>query len=180
MFLDVIALIALVFALYKGIKDGFFVSVVAFLAIFIGAIGALKFSNVVKEFLFESFGWQTSFLPVIAFVLTFFFAILIAKFLANMVTKFFDAVFLGMFNRFFGALFQVLVVVLVGSMLLSFFDQMNDIFQVVEKETLEASYSYQVYLVVSDSILPSFFQLIKTLFEKSVEVLHTTTPSESV
>ncbi|MBN8105877.1 hypothetical protein J0J22_23945, partial [Vibrio vulnificus] len=77
-------------------------------------------------------------------------------------------------------LFQVLVVVLVGSMLLSFFDQINNIFQVVKKETLEASYSYQVYLVVSDSILPSFFQLIKTLFEKSVEVLHTTTPSESV
>lgn len=183
MLLDIIVGIALVYAIYKGAKDGLFVSVAAFLALLIGIIGALKFSYIIKNFLFNQFGWESSFLPVVAFILTFFIAVLIVKVIAKLITKLFEAVFLGFLNRLFGAVFQILVVVLLVSVFLSLFDQINAILLMVNQESLMNSISYRTYLVLSDSVFPSFFELVKALFEKSIDVIKTPMPlyeSESV
>ncbi|MTG97922.1 MULTISPECIES: CvpA family protein [Myroides] len=176
MVLDIITGIVLVYGIYIGLKKGLFVSVAAFLSILIGIIGALKFSNVVKELLFTKLGWDTSFLPIISFILTFFLSILLVKFVANMLTKVFETVYLGFVNRLFGALFQILVVILVGSVFLSLFDEVNNIFKLVETETLQQSYSYKTYLVLSEDILPSLYNMVKSLFARSVDML--TTPEE--
>lgn len=180
MFLDFICLIAIGFAVIKGAKDGFFISVVSFLSLFIGMIGALKFSNVIKGFLMDALGWESPYIPLLAFVLGFFLAVLVARFLAQLVTKFFETVFLGLFNRVFGAVFQVLIVVLVGSVFLSIFDEINNIFTFVEHETLMNSVSYKIYVALSESILPSLFDLVKSLFSKSFDLLREVSEPEVV
>lgn len=174
--LDMLALIALGFGLFRGIKDGFFVSVVSFLSLLIGTMGALKFSNVVKGFLQEKWGWESSFLPILSFIIAFFLAILFVRFAAKLTTKLFEAAFLGFFNRVLGALFQVLVVILMMSLTYAVFDQINSRITMVNETTLAASRSYQLYLFVSEHIFPSLFEMVKYLFEKSVDVLKTPTP----
>lgn len=180
MFLDFICLIAVGFAVFKGAKDGFFISVVAFLSLFIGMIGALKFSNIIKDFLMNSLEWESPYIPLFAFVIAFFLAVLAARFVAKVVTKFFETVFLGLFNRFFGAVFQVLIVVLVGSVFLSIFDEINNLFAFVEHDTLMNSVSYKIYMSLSETILPSLFDLVKSLFAKSIDLLKEANQPEAV
>lgn len=177
MILDIIVGIALIFGIYKGAKNGLFVSVAAFVSLLIGIIAALKFSNVVKDALFSYFGWDSTFLPLISFLITFFAAILVVKFIAKMITNLLQAVYLGFVNRIFGAVFQVFVVVLLVSLGLSLFDKFNANFAFVTPQELNTSYSYRVYLELSQHFFPSFFSLVNNLFEKSVEVINTSTPS---
>lgn len=75
-----------------------------------------------------------------------------------------------------GALFQILVVILMMSLVYALLDQINSRIPLVEPETLAASRSYQVYLFVSEHLFPSLFDMVKYLFEKSVDVLQTPTP----
>lgn len=176
MILDILVILALAFGVFKGIKNGFFVSVVAFLSLLIGTMGALKFSNVVKDFLQQKWGWESSFLPVLSFVITFVLAILAVRLAAKITTKIFEAAFLGFFNRLLGALFQILVVLLLMSLVYSVMDQINSRITMISPETLATSKSYSVYLFVSEHIFPSLFEMVKHLFEKSVDVLQTPTP----
>lgn len=176
MVLDILVLLALAFGVFKGFKNGFFVSVVAFLSLLIGTMGALKFSTVVKDFLQHKWGWESSFLPVLSFVIAFILAILAVRLAAQVTTKIFEAAFLGFFNRMLGALFQLLVVLLMMSLVYAVVDQINTRFPMIGPDTLAASTSYQVYGFVSEHIFPSLFDMVKYLFEKSVDVLQTPTP----
>lgn len=176
MILDILVLLALAFGVFKGFKNGFFVSVVAFLSLLIGTMGALKFSNVVKDFLQHKWGWESSFLPVLSFVIAFVLAILAVRLAAQITTKIFEAAFLGFFNRMLGALFQILVVVLMMSLVYAVMDQINNSIRIIGPETLASSKSYSIYLFVSEHIFPSLFEMVKHLFEKSVDVLQTPTP----
>lgn len=176
MVLDILALAALAFGVFQGLKKGFFVSVVSFLSLLIGTMGALKFSNVVKDFLQQKWGWESSFLPMLSFAIAFILAILAVRLAAQLTTKLFEAAFLGLFNRLLGALFQVLVVILVMSLVYALFDQVNSRITIVSPETLNASKSYGLYVFVSEHIFPSLFEMVRYLFEKSVDVMQTPTP----
>lgn len=176
MILDVLVLMALAFGVFKGFKNGFFVSVVAFLSLLIGTMGALKFSTVVKDFLQQKWGWESSFLPILSFIIAFVLAILAVRLAAQVTTKVFEAAFLGFFNRMLGALFQIFVVILMMSLVYALMDQINSYIPLIRPETLATAKSYQVYLFVSEHIFPSLFDMVKHLFEKSVDVLQTPTP----
>ncbi len=176
MVLDIIVVIALVFGIYKGAKNGLFVSIAAFISLLLGVIAALKFSNVVKDSLYSYFGWDSTFLPLISFLITFFAAIFLVKFIAKLITNLLHTVYLGFINRIFGAVFQVAVVVLLVCLTLSLFDKFNTDYMFVSKAELDSSYSYVMYLELSQHFFPRFFELVNNLFEKSVEVLNTSTP----
>ena len=176
MILDIMVLLALAFGVFKGFKNGFFVSVVAFLSLLIGTMGALKFSNVVKDFLQHKWGWESSFLPVVSFVIAFILAILVVRLAAQITTKLFETAFLGFFNRLLGAVFQILVVILMMSLFYAVFDQVNSRITLIGPDALASSKSYVLYLFVSEHIFPSLFDMVRYLFEKSVDVLQTHTP----
>ena len=176
MILDIVVLLVMLYSAYQGITKGFFVSLTSFLSILIGTIAALKFSNVVKQFLFESMKWDSKFVPVLAFVVVFALAVFLSGLLAKVITKIFDAIMLGLINRLLGVVFQVLLSAFIICVILSMFDEININNFFVSKEALDNSFSYKCYKSVSDTIFPSVFQMAKHLFEKSVDVIKTTTP----
>ena len=172
MLLDSIVLIALLFGIYKGARVGLFVSVTAFLSLGIGVLGALKFSNVLKDFLVAKLNWDSSFLPLLSFVITFFLVLIVVKMIAKAITSVFEALYLGFVNRCLGAAFQILVVILLTSLFISFFEEFNNLFMFVTQEQLMSSYSYRVYLVLSEDLLPSFFNLVQHLFKQGQELIN--------
>ncbi|MDR2222794.1 MAG: CvpA family protein [Flavobacteriaceae bacterium] len=176
MFLDCLVVIALGFGVYKGMTQGFFVSLASFLSLMIGTIGALKFSNLIKDFLYNSLGWDSKFVPVMAFVLAFFLAVFLTRLLAKFITKMFEAVMLGLVNRLLGILFQFLLTSFMVCLVLSMFDEININHFLASEETLNTSTAYRMYQSISQDIWPSVFQMVKHLFEKSVDVITTTTP----
>lgn len=76
MLIDVVFLIMLVFAVFKGLRNGLIVGLFSFLAIFVGLAAALKLSTLVAAYL----GTQTSvserWLPFLAFAIVFIGAVL--------------------------------------------------------------------------------------------------------
>lgn len=171
MILDIAVLLFIVYGFYKGIKEGLFVSVAGFLSFLIGVIAALKFSNVIKSYLYLKFSWDSTVMSVVAFVVTFALAIFFVHLVAKLVTSVFNAMYLGLFNRFFGGVFEVLRVLLFACILLSLFEKLNVNYFIVAQEALQSSKFYIFYTVVAQEVFPSLFHLVDTLFEKGVEVI---------
>ena len=76
MFIDIIGLILLVWATFKGLRNGFVVAVFSFLAFIIGLAAALKLSAVAAEYLGSNISIGERWLPFIAFALVFFVVVL--------------------------------------------------------------------------------------------------------
>ena len=171
MILDIAVLLFVIYGFYKGVKEGFFVSVAAFLSFLIGIIAALKFSNVIKSYLYLKFSWDSTFMSILAFVVTFGLAIFIVHFIAKMVTEIFNAMYLGLFNRFFGGIFEVLRVLLFSCLILALFEKVNVNHVIVAAESLQLSKFYVFYSFIAEEVFPSLFHLVDTLFDKSVEVI---------
>lgn len=171
MVLDVLVLIAVVYGVYKGASDGLFVSAASFLSLLIGTIAVLKFSNVIKVFLHDRLGWDSEFVPVLSFIVTFLIAVFLVHLVARFMTKVFQVVFLGFFNRLCGAVFYILIVTLMVCLVLSLFDQINVNHYLIDQDTLMKAYSYRYYVIISENIFPEFFQLIQNLFVRSAALI---------
>lgn len=174
MILDILVGLGLLVGLYKGAKEGFFVSLAAFLSLLVGVITALKFSNLLKDYFHESLQWESTFVPIISFILTFIVAVLIVKMIARMITHVLQAIYLGFINRILGAIFQVLVVVLLLCVILSFFDHLNEWTQLITQEELSKSYSYRFYSYISHNYFHGFFKLVNDLFQRGVVIIQPT------
>lgn len=180
MILDVIVLLFVIYGFYKGIREGFFVSVAAFLSFMIGVIAALKFSNIIKSYMYLRFSWDSTFMSIVAFVVTFSLAIFFVHLVAKIVTKIINVMYLGLFNRLLGGLFEVLRVLLFACILLSLFEKFNMTYIFITQEALQSSRFYVFYTSVAQDILPSLFHLVDTLFDKSVDVIKDIKEIESI
>lgn len=171
MILDVVVLLFVIYGLYKGIREGFFISVATFMSFVIGVIAALQFSNIIKAYLYLKFSLDSTIMSVLAFVVTFALAIFFVHLVAKVVTKVVNAMYLGLFNRLLGGLFEVLRVLLFACILLYLFEKFNITYIFATQEALESSRFYVFYTSIAQDVLPSLFHLIDTLFDKSVEVI---------
>ena len=71
MFLDIIILVLLVLALFKGWSNGFIVGVFSFLAFIIGLATALKLSEFAGTYITEYINVSGQWLPIVAFAAVF-------------------------------------------------------------------------------------------------------------
>lgn len=177
---DFLVLAFVGYGFYLGLKKGLFVAVASFLSFLIGLIGALKFSTVIKAYLYASFKWDSTLLPFFSFVLTFVLVILLVRMVASLMTKAFKAVYLGLFNRIFGGIFEVLRVLLLTCLVFALFDKVNINHFIVDQTTLKTSFFYSFYEGISGSVLPSLFELFDRLFEKSVEIIASPSETQSI
>jgi membrane protein required for colicin V production len=132
MFIDIITFILIVWAVFKGLRNGLIVGVFSFLAFIIGLAAALKLSAVVAEYIGQR--W----LPFIAFAVVF----LIVVFLVRLGAKAIEAVvrvaMLGWLNKLGGILLYVFLYLFIFSVILFYAVQLN----LIKQETLAASVLY--------------------------------------
>lgn len=180
MILDGIILSVLIYGFIKGIREGLFIAVARFLSFAIGVIVALKFSNIVKVFLAVKWGWEGTWLSVFAFLLTLLGVIYSIKLLAKMLTEFFKAVYLGVFNRMLGGVFEVLRIIFFVCILLGLFVKVNSLYTFVDAGALEDSLSFKYYTYLAQHLLPEIFELVDVLFDKGVAFLGDKKELESI
>jgi membrane protein required for colicin V production len=161
-FFDLIILIPLVFGLYRGFSYGFIIELATFLALILGVYGAIGFSSFMKE---KMEGWlemETTYLSIVAFILTFIIIMVLVHLLARLLTGVSKLTPFHILNKIFGALFGLLKVSFLLSVILfilSVFDK-NEVF--ISGDTKEASVFYQPILSLSETILPSINDLKET------------------
>ena len=141
-FIDIVFAILLCYALYKGIKNGLFVELASLIALIAGIFIAIKFSYLVKNFLETKVSWDTKYIEITAFALTFIGVVLLIHLSAKLLTKIADFAYMGWINKLAGAAFGCLKTILALSIVILFFEKINLNNILAAQETLDESIFY--------------------------------------
>lgn len=138
MFLDIIALILLALALWKGIRNGFILGIFSFLAFLIGLAAAIKLSAVAADYIGQNVSVSERWLPLLAFAVVFLAVVLLVRLGARALEGVVELATLGWLNRLGGVVLFALIYLVIFSILLFYADQL----QLINPETREASVSF--------------------------------------
>lgn len=138
MFIDIIALILLVWAAFKGLRNGLIVGLFSFIAFIIGLAAALKLSAVAADYIGTNTNIGKRWLPFIAFTGVFLIVVLLVRLGAKAIEGVLRMAMLGWLNKLGGIILYVLLYFFIFSIILFYADQLH----LLKKETLETSVFY--------------------------------------
>ncbi len=156
--LDIILTAILLFGLVRGLMKGFFVEVTSLVALALGLYGAIHFSYIAANYLKDSVSWSEKYIQIIAFAITFVIIVILISFTGKILTKIADAAALGIVNKIFGAVFGVLKMGLILSVVLIIFSKLNRALPFVSEANLEASILYKPVKNIAPMLFPSILQ----------------------
>ena len=152
--LDIIFLIPLLFALYRGFKKGLVYMAASLLALILGIIGAMQFRPLAASILDSLFKISHEYINVIAFVVAFIVIVLLVHLMAFVAEKLIKAVALNFINRLLGMAFGVLVTAFVISMILWPVNEVNREREIIKKERIEGSLLYKPLSALAPAVFP--------------------------
>ena len=153
-YFDLIISIFLLWSAYRGITKGFLIMVASLVALILGIWGAIRFSNLTAEFLLQQFEWNTRYLGLIAFAVTFIGIVVLVHLLARGMDKLVKAVALGFANRLAGLLFGVLKTALIISIILVIINSIEQRVPFIPEEHKENSLLYEPLSKLAPAIFP--------------------------
>ncbi len=168
MLIDVILLVLLLFAIFKGLRKGFIVAVFSLIGFIVGLVAALKLSTVVAAYLDESVNISAKWLPFLAFALVFLVVALLVRLLAAVVESTVEMAMMGWVNRIAGVLLYAVLYVVIFSVLLFFATEMSFFDEVTLENSVTYDYISPVGPIVIDAIgalLPWFKDMFIELQE---------------
>ena len=166
-FIDIVFTALLGYALYNGLKNGFFVELASFGSLIIGIFVAIKFSHIVRLTLDDMIKVNPKYIEIIAFAITFLLVVVGIHLLAKFFTGLASFASLGWLNKLGGAVFSLLKTVLMLSVVISLFQKININHILVKEETLNTSIFYNPIQAVSKFMYPSLEKWYEEFKEKA-------------
>lgn len=152
--IDIILIAFLGFGLVRGFMKGFFVAIASLVALIAGVYGAIHFSFYAAEMLINHVDWDEKTINIAAFITTFIVIVLAIALAGKALTKLADFAALGILNKLLGALFGVVKMVLILSILLNIFDAMNSTITFVDDEHTKDAVFYEPIKSVAPLLFP--------------------------
>lgn len=152
--LDIIFLVPLLFALYRGFKKGVIHMIASLAALLLGIFGAIKLRPVFASLLDSVFNISPDHMNVIAFAVAFVTIVLVIHLVAFLVDKLVKAVALNFVNRLLGMAFGLLVTAFVISMILWPINQVNAEKQIIKPKHIEGSLLYKPLSEFAPAVFP--------------------------
>ncbi len=156
-YIDIIILAFIVWAIYRGFKNGLFVEIASIAALVLGIWGSIRFSWFTQNKLVEYFDMQGEYLGLIAFIITFIVIVILIHFLAKALDKLMKAVALGFAVRILGVLFAVLKTTLIMSIIFIVLNTINQKVKFLSQEKISES---KLYKPIAD-FAPLLFPIIE-------------------
>ena len=157
MFIDIIFLVMMLIAVFKGYSKGFIVALFSIAGFIIGLAAALKLSAFVAEKLSGTFNASGKWLSVLSFLLVFIGVVLLVRLGAKLLQSSIEMVMLGWVNRIAGILLFALLYAILFSIFLF--------------------YAVQLHIFSEDSIAASnVYPYIQPLGPKVIDALGTVIP----
>lgn len=153
-YIDILILIPLAYAAWKGFQKGFIIEVFTLLAFFVGIYAAINFSDYAAEKITGEIDVNTVYLPTIAFTLTFLAVGGMVFFAGKAIEKVVKITALSPMNKMGGLVFGALKMVLIVSVLLSILESYSEKNEMLSTETREESVLYQPLKEVSLYTVP--------------------------
>lgn len=154
MVLDLIIILILAWAAYKGFSKGFLVQVATLAALFLGIFGAIRFSGITSAIMIEKFELNGQYLPIISFALTFIVIVIAVHFIARLLEKLVEAVALGIVNRLLGVLFNMIKYALIISIVFVILNTIHYYKPFLPVSKLNNSKLYRPFSNLAPSIFP--------------------------
>jgi len=153
-FIDIVLLIPIVYFAYKGFRNGFIIEVCTLLALLVGIYAGIHFSDGTANLLKEKWDYDSPYLPVIAFTLTFLAIGAMVYFGGKFLEKVVDISGLSIVNKLGGVAFAIVKALYLLSVLLVIFESYDEKAQFVEPETNTNSMLYNPIMDLSESTIP--------------------------
>jgi len=160
--LDIILALILAFGFIRGFLKGFIVEVASLAALVLGIYGAVYFSYILSDFIKPYSDWDPSVLQLISFAGTFLIIVILISLAGKLITKLAENIALGVLNKFLGAIFGLLKVGMILSIVLLVFSKLNDSMPFVEKIKVEDSKLYEPVKNFSESVFPNLIKNVKS------------------
>ena len=120
MIIDILFLLIMIFAIYRGFRKGFIVGVFSMIAFIIGLAAALKLSIIVANYFKNAGNFTSRWLPVLSFILVFIIVVLLINLGARLIEKTLKVVMLGWLNKLGGILLYASLYIIIFSIFLFF------------------------------------------------------------
>lgn len=149
-FLDLVLGAFLVYGVFKGFRNGFFVELASLLSFVIGIYIAVKFSYLLQDSVGSHLPGSSKTVQVVAFVATFLLVVIGITLLAKAFTKIADFAFLGCVNRMAGGAVGMLRMMLFLGIVLGLLLK----FDAISAQAQQKSVFFRPFLRTSEFILP--------------------------
>ncbi|TPV35065.1 CvpA family protein [Paucihalobacter ruber] len=166
--IDIVLGVLLLFGLVRGLMKGLFVEIASLLALIFGIYGAIHFSNYAAELLSSKFDWDEQYIKIAAFAITFVIIVLVISLVGKALTKLADFAALGWINKLLGAVFGLLKMALICSVILIVLDRMN--IDVAPNQDDETSVLYQPVYNLANQLFPQVLPELEDLLPSNEEV----------
>jgi len=164
-FVDIILGIILLYAIFKGFRNGFFVELASLVSLLLGVYLSIEFSDFTADFIRKNLSFDSEYLEIIAFFVTFVLVVIAVTLLAKVFTKIVDFASFGWINRLFGAVFGLLKMIFILSVSMHFFQKININEVFISKEKTNQSLLYNPIVEISIFVFP----IVEQWFDKTVE-----------
>lgn len=164
--IDILYIIILALAVFKGYSKGFIIAVFSFFAIFIGLAAALKLSATVAVWLGKSTNIGERLLPILAFAIVLIGVAFITRLVATIIEKTLQIVMLGFINKLAGVILYIILYTLVFSIVLFYVVKIS----LLRNETINSSFFFPYIqpwgpktIAVLGDVIPIFKNMFRQL-----------------
>lgn len=156
--IDIVLALILLYGLVRGFFRGLLAEVASLVGIVLGIYGAIHFSYLLGDFFSENMGWDTQYVNLIAFAITFVLIVFLISLAGRVLTKIAAFAALGLVNKFLGGAFGLIKVAFLASVVIMFFKATNEEIDIISEESLERSVLYEPIESIAPILLPSILR----------------------
>jgi membrane protein required for colicin V production len=156
--IDILILVPIAIAVYRGFKRGFIIELFTLLAILVGIYVGIHFSDFTANWLKETFEWNSPYLPVVAFTVTFLAVGALIYFGGKVLEQMIKVVQLTPLNKALGMVFSGIKGVYIVSVLLVLLESYDEKSHFFPKESKEGSMLYEPVKNVASTTVPAIAQ----------------------
>lgn len=154
-FVDIIIVVPLVYAAWRGFKKGLIIEVFTLLALLVGIYAGIHFSDWTSARIEEYFDFDANYLPVIAFTVTFLAVGAMVFFAGKMLEQMIRVVNLSPINKIMGVVFGILKMVYTLSILIILLETYDERGDFIPEETKENSLLYTPVKLTASATIPA-------------------------
>lgn len=165
MFIDIITVILLFMAVFKGLRKGLVVAIFSLLAYLVGLAAALKLSTLMAGYIGSNVEVSQRWLPFLAFFVVFLIVVLLVRLGAKAIEGAMRLMMLGWLNRLGGVLLYMLIYFFIYSILLFYAAQLR----LLNQDTIRASVTYGYiapFAPKAMEILGAVFPFFRHMFDE--------------
>lgn len=176
MFVDVLVILAILNALFKGLKQGLIMALFNTVSLIIGLAAAVRLSTYVSPTLSQYLGPEgAKYLPLLSFVLVYLVAVIVIRLAGKLVQKSVETVQLGFVNRIGGVVLYLLLYLSLISIVIYYLQQVG----IISANIMEHSRTYPIIAPFGPAVLDTLGKIIpifKDMFNELNEIFDNLAP----